>query len=253
MFEEDCIISKLIEEDDKQSSELNITQNEDLGGWKGVTKIEITKKLKSYSNLTPDFNYIKIQRPQKLPTIAHITNNKSPYPAIKDKNTTKKAKLTQKNITIATQKEVNYKIPHNPSEKGQFYKSPSPTTFKALKTSKKKNFSHIPETQNPLNFLYIPETKQINYRKIDSVGYFSPIYEKYFNHSVSNKRIINQLELGRQYCIKNSKSKNEIKDILKQKSSANIKIPKEKSKILKKFLLSPIYLNMCKYNSALNN
>ena len=41
MLEENNIIGKLIEEDEKQSVDLNLTQNEDIGAWKGVSKIEI--------------------------------------------------------------------------------------------------------------------------------------------------------------------------------------------------------------------
>ena len=263
MVEENDIIGKLIEEDEKQSLDLNFTQNEEIGAWKGISKIEISKKLKSYSNLSPNFYYPNIPRPQKLmeklPKIAQIAKNTSFYPAKNYKSDSKKAKLTQKLITINNQKDINYQIPHNPSEQGQFFKTPSPTTFKGLKIlnkSKKKNFSLVPEFQDPLNFFHIPEHKQIKYKKVDSVGYFSPIYDKYFNHSGSNKRIIGQSELDRKDYIKNSKSKNEIKKIFKQESGAhikNFKLPNERSKILKKFLLSPIYLNMCKYNSVLNN
>ena len=65
-MEENNIIGKFIEEDEKQSVDLNLTQNEDIKAWKGFSKIEISKKLKSYSNLSPDFHYPNIQRPQNF-------------------------------------------------------------------------------------------------------------------------------------------------------------------------------------------
>lgn len=258
MLKEYEIIEKLIDEDEKQSLDYGITLNEDLGAWRNISRNKIGIKKISKSNQSPDYEIQNIPKPKKLlgklPHIRQITHNSIIYPANLVHNSSKKAKLSQKLITI---NDTNEPPLLNPPEK-LTYKTPSPIKFKGLKIlskSKRCNFSLDTEKRDPISFLYVPNDKPIKYKKIEGVGYFSPIYEKYFKKSGSNNRILEKSEYAKKDSVKFFSSKKDIGGYYKNRSGSNIKtkIPIEGSKILKKFLLNPIYQNICKYNSVLNN
>lgn len=258
MFRECDIIGKLIDEDEKQSVDYGITLNEDLGAWRNISRNKIGIKKISKSNQSPDFDLQSMPKPPKLvgklPHIRQITHNSLFYPNNIAHSSSKKAKLSQKLITINDIKEPSYLIPPDNS----VYSTPSPLKFKGLKIlskSKRGNFSLDTQKREPISFLYVPNDKPIKYKKIEGVGYFSPIYEKYFQKSGSNNRILGRSEYAKQDNIKFCASKKDIGNYYKNRSGSNIKvkIPIEGSKILKKFILNPIYQNMCKYNSVLNN
>lgn len=254
------IIDSLINEGERLSADENFEVIEELCSWNGQIKRKSIKKeiLKICSPaLPPSSSFSRVQVTEKLllPKLNTIkVENEQVLVKRSPANAKLKPKSLERKFTINELKAVEHLLlnAHEVPHRNRFRYS----NVLKLKPNRAKNKERN-TTAFPLS-LHIPEQKSSRnnfegHMKSKSVtsNYPTSAYEKFFVDSASNKllkpksnfpdhinkkyRLLNLPDLPSHY-LKNPRSKSQ-------------KI--EKFKIKKKFLLAPIFQNICKYNSIL--
>lgn len=259
---ENTIIESLLNEEESVSVSLDKPANDGLTSWL-ISKKDLNLATKFQNILSakpspskpknskpiihPGFRFPKLSpmRPEKMPP-ASITLKKSSKP---------ESKSLQKSILI----EVPYfPISHiqKKSDSDSYIRNQAPIKPRAEQSEgsslkPKRKFSSIYE--NSSIFLFSPSNTSIKYKKIKKLTSNSGVFQNYFKPSEtvsllpSNPRSSHLIQ---------AKAKQSALDLNKTSSETGIrhKLSQSEGKSLKKnFILSPIFENLSKYSSMLQN
>ena len=262
---ENTIIESLLNEEESVSLSLDKPPNDGLTSWL-ISKKDLNLATKFQSILSPKPNPPKQKNSKpiihpgfRFPKLSPMRPDKIPRAPVH-------LKTSSKPESTSLQKSILMQVPYFPishmqkkSDPDSYIHNQAPikprldqSNEKSLK--QKRNFSSISE--NSEIFLFSPSNTAIKYKKIKKLASNSGVFKNYFKSSEPVSLLPSNPRSSHSIQAKAQQAKQASLDLTKTSSETGIrhKFSQSESKGLKKnFMLSPIFENLSKYSSMLQN